>query len=107
MFKLKSNGKIYVDHGAEIALINDGKSLLAAGITKVSGTFDRGDVIQCLNESRQEIVRGLVNYNSEEVKKIIGVSSDKIESILGYVNESSLIHRNNMIIIKTVRKEND
>tara|TARA_B110000003_G_scaffold186356_1_gene185233 strand:+ start:27936 stop:29081 length:1146 start_codon:yes stop_codon:yes gene_type:complete len=104
---LKSNGKIYIDHGAEIALINDGKSLLAAGITKVSGTFDRGDVIQCLNESRQEIVRGLVNYNSEEVKKIIGVSSDKIESILGYVNESSLIHRNNMIIIKTVRKEND
>ena len=35
------------------------------------------------------------------------ISSDKIEAVLGYVNESSLIHRNNMIIIQTVREEND
>ena len=104
---LKSNGKIYIDQGAEKALIHKGKSLLAAGVTKVIGTFDRGEVIQCVNESGHEILKGLVNYNSEEIKKIIGVSSDKIESILGYVNESSLIHRDNMIIIPTVRKEND
>ena len=104
---LKSNGKIYIDQGAEKALIHKGKSLLAAGVTKVIGTFDRGEVIQCVNESGHEILKGLVNYNSEEVKKIIGVSSDKIELILGYVNESSLIHRDNMIIIPTVRKEND
>ena len=104
---LKSNGKIYIDHGAEKALINEGKSLLVAGVIKVTGTFDRGEVIQCVNESEDEILIGLLNYNSEEVKKIIGLSSDKIESILGYVNESSLIHRNNMIIIPTVRKEND
>ena len=78
-----------------------------AGVTKVTGTFDRGEVIQCINESGDEILKGIVNYNSEEVKKIIGLSSDKIEAVLGYVNESSLIHRNNMIIIQTVRKEND
>ena len=104
---LKSKGKIFVDIGAENALINKGKSLLVAGVTKVVGTFDRGEVIQCVNESGHEILKGLVNYNSEEVKKIIGVSSDKIESILGYVNESSLIHRNNMIILSTLRKKND
>ena len=104
---LKSKGKIFVDIGAENALINKGKSLLVAGVTKVVGSFDRGEVIQCVNESGREISKGLVNYNSEEVKKIIGVSSDKIESILGYVNESSLIHRNNMIILSTLRTEND
>jgi len=104
---LKSNGRIYIDSGAEKALINEGKSLLVAGVKKVTGTFDRGEVIQCVNESKEEILIGLVNYNSEEVKKIIGLSSDKIESVLGYVNESSLIHRNNMIILSTVRKEND
>jgi len=101
---LKSNGKIYIDHGAEKALINEGKSLLVAGVIKVTGTFDRGEVIQCVNESEDEILIGLLNYNSEEVKKIIGLSSDKIEAVLGYVNESSLIHRNNMIIMQTVRK---
>ena len=80
---------------------------MVAGVTKVAGTFDRGEVIQCVNESGEEISKGLVNYNSEEVKKIIGLSSDKIESILGYVNESNLIHRNNMIILSTARKKND
>ena len=104
---LRSNGKIYIDYGAEKVLINEGKSLLVAGVTKVTGTFDRGEVIQCVNESEEEILIGLVNYNSKEVRKIIGLSSDKIESVLGYVNESSLIHRNNMIIISTVRKEDD
>ena len=103
---LKSKGKIFIDIGAEKALIHKGKSLLVAGVTKVVGTFDRGEVIQCVNESGQEVLKGLVNYSSEEVKKIIGASSDKIESILGYVNESSLIHRNNMIILSTLRKEN-
>ena len=104
---LKSKGKIFIDIGAEKALIHKGKSLLVAGVTKVVGTFDRGEVIQCVNESGQEVLKGLVNYSSEEVKKIIGASSDKIESILGYVNESSLIHRNNMIILSTLRTKND
>ena len=104
---LKSNGKIFIDDGAEKALIQKGKSLLVAGVTRVTGTFDRGEVIQCVNESGDEILKGIVNYNSEEVKKIIGLSSDKIEAVLGYVNESSLIHRNNMMIIQTVRKDND
>ena len=104
---LKENGKIYIDNGAEIALINKGKSLLVAGVIKVTGSFDRGEVIQCVNKSGDEVLKGIVNYNSEEVKKIIGLPSDKIEAALGYVNESSLIHRNNMIIIPTGRKEND
>ena len=104
---LKENGKIYIDDGAEIALINKGKSLLVAGVIKVTGSFDRGEVIQCVNKSGDEVLKGIVNYNSEEVKKIIGLPSDKIEAALGYVNESSLIHRNNMIIISTGRKEND
>ena len=104
---LESNGKIFIDHAAEKVLIHDGKNLLLAGVIKVTGNFDRGEVIQCFNELGGEVLKGLVNYNSEEVRKIIGLSSDKIESILGYVNESSLIHRNNMIITSTVRKEND
>ena len=104
---LESNGKIFIDHAAEKVLIHDGKNLLLAGVIKVTGNFDRGEVIQCFNELGGEVLKGLVNYNSEEVRKIIGLSSDKIESVLGYVNESSLIHRNNMIIIQTVRNGND
>ena len=41
---LNSSGKIYIDTGAIKAILN-GKSLLAAGIIKVSGIFNKGDNI--------------------------------------------------------------
>jgi glutamate 5-kinase len=42
----------------------------------------------------------LINYSSSEVGKVLGQPSDKMESLLGYVNESSVIHRNNLVVLK-------
>tara|TARA_B100000768_G_C11247241_1_gene362356 strand:- start:22 stop:1155 length:1134 start_codon:yes stop_codon:yes gene_type:complete len=95
---LKSNGKVFIDEGAVNALVKDGKSLLSVGVLSIEGKFDRGEVVDCFDGLGKKIARGLVNYNSVEAKKIIGQSSDKIESILGYINESNLIHRNNLVI---------
>jgi|TARA_B110000037_G_scaffold59023_1_gene72148 glutamate 5-kinase len=95
---LKSNGKLFIDEGAVNAVMKDGKSLLSVGVLSIEGKFDRGEVVDCFDGLGKKIARGLVNYNSVEVKKIIGQSSDKIESILGYINESNLIHRNNLVI---------
>src|SRR5690606_5377874 len=41
----QSSGKIYIDKGAEEALLYNGKSLLPAGVFKVIGTFQKGDVV--------------------------------------------------------------
>jgi len=98
---LRSKGKIYIDVGAVTALIQDGKSLLAVGVIKIDGNFDRGDVVRCYDIEGKEIAQGLINYSSDELNKIKGHSSDKIERILGYVNEQSLIHRNNLVIMKS------
>ena len=95
---LKSNGKLFIDEGAVNAVMKDGKSLLSVGVLSIEGKFDRGEVVDCFDGLGKKIARGLVNYNSVEAKKIIGQSSDKIESILGYINESNLIHRNNLVI---------
>ncbi len=95
---LQMHGKLYLDPGACKVLKEKGSSLLAVGLRRVEGNFQRGEVVACVDESGKEIARGLVNYNSAEVVKLIGQSSDKIESILGYVDEEELIHRDNMII---------
>ncbi len=91
-------GKLVLDPGACKVLKEKGSSLLAVGVSAVEGRFQRGEVVACVDESGQEIARGLVNYNSDEITKLFGQSSDKIESILGYVDEEELIHRDNMII---------
>ena len=89
-------GEIIIDDGAKKALIN-GKSLLAAGIKKVSGKFSKGDHIKILDIKRKEFARGLSSFSSEEVHKIIGCHSNEIQKILGYVSKSEVVHKDDMV----------
>ena len=89
-------GEIIIDDGAKRALVN-GKSLLAAGIKKVSGKFSKGDHIKILDIKRKEFARGLSSFSSEEVHKIIGCHSNEIQKILGYVSKSEVVHKDDMV----------
>ena len=102
---MKPKGKIFIDPGAEEAIIFKGKSLLSAGVVKSEGIYERGEIIRCMNEKNKEIAKGLINYSNKEVEKIMGHTSNEIEPLLGYINESNLIHRDNMVILQKKKKE--
>ena len=93
---LSSSGVIYVDGGAARALSN-GKSLLAAGITKVEGSFDKGENVLVVDQNKNHLARGLASFNSIEINKIKGKQSKEIEKILGYLSKSEIIHKDNMV----------
>ena len=93
---LSSSGVIYVDGGAALALSN-GKSLLAAGITKVIGNFDKGENVLIVDQNERQLARGLASFNSIEINKIKGKQSKEIEKILGYLSKSEIIHKDNMV----------
>lgn len=97
-FAQKSKGAIYIDHGAELALKGEGKSLLPAGIIKFEGTFLRGEMVSVYNPRGEEIARGLVNYSAEELHRITGCKSDEIKNILGYTGHKEVIHRDNLVL---------
>ena len=100
---LKTSGKIFIDDGAASAIIHKGKSLLPSGIKKVLGTFEKGQQVVIINDSNSEnIAKGLISYSSNELNKIIGKKSSQIESILGYKYSDEIIHRDNLIIEKTI-----
>ena len=80
------------------ALIN-GKSLLAAGIKKVSGKFSKGDHIKILDIKRNEFARGLSSFSSQEINKIMGCQSNEIQKILGYIAKSEVVHKDDMVEI--------
>lgn len=90
------HGKVMVDKGAELALIDRGKSLLPSGILRVEGNFERGTVIAVISSEGKEIARGLVNYSSSELELIKGINSTKIEKVLGAKDYDEVIHRNNL-----------
>ena len=96
---LTVTGRVRLDAGAVKALTRDGKSLLPIGVTEVSGEFQRGEVVACLDPAGREIARGLANYSSSEARQIIRKPSGEIESILGYVDQPELIHRDNLVLL--------
>ena len=93
---LSSTGKIYIDQGAAQALIG-GKSLLAAGIVKIEGTFEKGENILIVDENDKNLARGLSSFTSSEIDKIKGKQSKEIENILGYLSKSEIIHKDDMV----------
>jgi len=95
---LQAKGQLQLDDGAVRVLTEQGRSLLAVGVTGVSGHFTRGDLVSCVDSQGRELARGLVNYNSEEAGRIKGKSTESIADILGYLEDDELIHRDNMVI---------
>jgi glutamate 5-kinase len=89
-------GAIIIDDGAKKAL-KSGKSLLAAGIKKITGKFNKGDHIKILDKKNTECARGLSSFTSEEIIKIMGHHSNEIEKLLGYVAKSEVIHKDDMV----------
>ena len=76
-----------------------GSSLLPVGVTHVEGDFERGAVVACLDETGEEIARGLINYASSEARRIAGCPSAEIEQRLGYLDAPELIHRDNLVLV--------
>ena len=93
---LNSSGKIYIDMGAAKALAN-GKSLLAAGITNVSGKFNKGENILIVDQDDNHLARGLSSFSSIEINKIKGMQSSILEKTLGYSTKSEVVHKDDMV----------
>jgi glutamate 5-kinase len=91
-------GGVVIDEGAERAL-SQGKSLLPAGVVKVSGTFGRGDTIHVTNITGSLIARGICAYSSEETQRIMGKKTSAIHAILGYAGRDTLIHRDDLALV--------
>lgn len=95
---LRVAGAVVIDEGA-VAALKKGKSLLPIGVRGVIGEFERGAVISCFDSAGTEVARGLANYPSDETRKIAGQPSQVIEQLLGYMDESELIHRDNLVLM--------
>jgi glutamate 5-kinase len=97
--QLQVRGRLLLDAGAARVLAQDGRSLLAVGVSGVEGGFQRGEPVVCVAPDGREIARGLVNYGADETRRIMGRPSREIESLLGYIDEPELIHRDNLVLL--------
>jgi glutamate 5-kinase len=90
-------GDLLVDEGAEKALLDKGASLLAIGIIKVNGDFERQAPVRILTSNGLELGRGLCAYASKELQRCLGLSSHLVQQFEPQLPEV-VIHRDQLVI---------
>jgi glutamate 5-kinase len=97
---LCTRGKLIIDNGAALALNKQNRSLLAAGIKKAEGKFNRGDIVAIYNTEGIQIGCGMTNYSAGDIGIIKGASSKKITSLLSLDYGPEVVHRNNLALLE-------
>jgi glutamate 5-kinase len=98
-YTAQPKGQLVVDGGAEGAVCNKGRSLLPIGVTRVVGSFKKGDVVALSAYDGREFARGLSNYSSEDAARICGLRTEQISEKLGTLPYEEIIHRDNLVLI--------
>ncbi|GAA1476188.1 glutamate 5-kinase [Nocardioides aestuarii] len=92
-------GSVVLDAGAVRAVTERRASLLAAGVTSVSGSFVAGDPVDLTDEAGTPVARGLVNFDAEELPALLGRSTSDLKAELGAAYEREVVHRDDLIVL--------
>jgi len=60
-------GALHVDDGARRAVVDDGRSLLAVGVTWCEGRFDAGDAVELVGPDGVAFARGVAGASASEI----------------------------------------
>ena len=71
-------GTLTLDDGAVNAVVRQRRSLLAAGITELSGRFYGGDVVELCRQDSTMVARGVVAYDASELTTMLGRSTSDL-----------------------------
>ncbi len=84
----KPKGTILIDDGARLALVEGGKSLLAAGVRDVWDEFARGDVVSIRDVEGREFARGIAGFSAAELRQLRGHKANR-----------EVVHRDDLVIL--------
>jgi glutamate 5-kinase len=89
---------VVVDEGGSKALREKHSSLLPVGVLAVKKHFDKGDLIEVLDESGTVIARGVAGFDSETLKLVLRKKTREVHEILGSSVPDELIHKNDLVV---------
>jgi glutamate 5-kinase len=85
-FAVASRGSLTINHGAQLALENNGRSLLRVGVESHEGTFVEGDAVEIKGPDGLVIAKGLVRANAENF--------DEVDDVV--------VHRDDLVLLRKV-----
>ncbi len=89
-FYARTDASVTIDAGAEKAMLEQGKSLLLAGITQMEGDFEAGAIIEVYSQTDHRLIgKGRVKLSSQDLATFL--DTDHPEGIF--------IHRNDWVTL--------
>jgi glutamate 5-kinase len=90
-------GRIIVDDGASRAIVERNVSLLPAGVARIDGDFEKGDVVAIEASDGRKIAHGLTNYAADDLTQIRGKKSAEVRAMLKERAYDEVVHRDNLV----------
>ena len=99
----RTTGTIRVNAGAGRALREEGKSLLAVGVTGAEGAFAAGDIVNlALDEGGTPptpFARGVTAFGADEIPRVAGRTTDEIRALDPARKHLEVVHRDNLVLL--------
>lgn len=95
----RPTGAIQINPCAVPVLLEKGSSLLAIGVTGVTGSFSSGDIVNILDPDGKILARGMAGFDSHEVKAIAGKTSAEVKPLYPNRKHIEVVHRDNLVLL--------
>ena len=92
-------GTIFVNALAVPVLREQGRSLLAIGVTGSKGEFAAGDIVNIAGPDRATFARGKVSFASEEIPDIAGKHGMNVAALYPTRKRLEVVHRNDLVLL--------
>jgi glutamate 5-kinase len=92
-------GTIYVNECAVPVLREQGRSLLAVGVTGSKGEFAAGDIVNIAGPEKEIFARGKSAFSSDELPAIAGKHGDDVASLYPTRKRLEVVHRNDLVLL--------
>ena len=97
-FGMRTKGSIIIDRGAEDAIKNKGKSILAIGVMEVLGDFNKGDTLKVLSIDNKLIAKGISSFSAKEIDNIKGKNQNQIAKQFSSSFCNEIINRDCLVV---------
>jgi glutamate 5-kinase len=97
----RPTGTIFVNSCAVPVLKEQGRSLLAIGVTRAQGDFAAGDVVNIALDGTSErpFARGKTAFAADEIRRIAGKTSDDLRPLYPTRKRLEVVHRNDLVLL--------
>jgi glutamate 5-kinase len=94
-FARAPEGTIVVDAGARRALTEGGRSLLAAGVREVSGTFEPDAAVEIVDETGAVFAKGVSRYGAALLRATAGRRTSDLPDDVPH----EVVHRDDLVVL--------